>query len=152
MPESRILGEELSPTGAMDGLVWVVDPLDGTTNFLHGVPVWAVSIGAAKDGELLAGVVLDVPHGRRYGASKGGGAWEWGDGRRPSPASDVSRIADPAQALIGTGFPFKDMDRIGEYQRQFAAVAAGTSGMRRPGAASLDLVDVAAGRSMDSGS
>ena len=139
-PGSRILGEELSPTGAMDGLVWVVDPLDGTTNFLHRFPVWAVSIGAALDGELLAGVVLDVPRGRLFRASKGGGAWE--DGRRLS----VSTVRDPSQALIGTGFPFKELDRIGEYQRQFAAVAAATSGIRRPGAAALDLADVAAGR------
>jgi myo-inositol-1(or 4)-monophosphatase len=139
-PGSRILGEELSPTGAMDGLVWIVDPLDGTTNFLHRFPVWAVSIGVARDGELLAGVVLDVPRGRLFRASKGGGAWE--DGRRLS----VSSLRDPAQALIGTGFPFKEIDRIGEYQRQFAAVAAATSGIRRPGAAALDLADVAAGR------
>jgi len=139
-PGSRILGEELSPTGAMDGLVWVVDPLDGTTNFLHGVPVWAVSIGAARDGELLAGVVLDVPRQRTYRASLGGGAWE--EGRRMA----VSTLSDPAQALIGTGFPFKEIDRIGEYQRQFAMVAAATSGIRRPGAAALDLADVAAGR------
>jgi len=139
-PGSRILGEELSPTGAMDGLVWLVDPLDGTTNFLHRVPQWAVSIGVALDGELLAGVVLDVPRGRLFTASKGGGAWE--DGRRLS----VSTVHDPAHALIGTGFPFKEMGRIEEYQRQFAAVAAATSGIRRPGAASLDLADVAAGR------
>ena len=98
-PDSRILGEELSPTGAMDGLVWVVDPLDGTTNFLHGVPVWAVSIGAARDGELLAGVVLDVPHRRLYRASQGGGAWE--DGRRlgvsthhrPGAVADRDRLS-----------------------------------------------------------
>ena len=139
-PGSRILGEELSPTGAMDGLVWVVDPLDGTTNFLHGVPVWAVSIGAAVDGMLEAGVIFDVPRDRRYRASRGGGAWE--NGRRLA----VSTLEDPAQSLIGTGFPFKEMDRIEEYQRQFRSVAAATSGIRRPGAASLDLADVAAGR------
>jgi myo-inositol-1(or 4)-monophosphatase len=139
-PGSRILGEELSPTGATDGLVWIVDPLDGTTNFLHRFPVWAVSIGVALDGELLAGVVLDVPRGRLYRASKGGGAWQ--DGKRLS----VSALRDPSQALVGTGFPFKELDRLGEYQRQFAAVAAATSGIRRPGAAALDLADVAAGR------
>jgi myo-inositol-1(or 4)-monophosphatase len=139
-PGSRILGEEFSPTGGLDGLVWVVDPLDGTTNFLHGVPVWAVSIGAAVDGVLQAGVVFDVPRGRLYRAALGHGAWE---GERPL---SVSSIADPALALIGTGFPFKNIDRIDEYQRQFQAVAGATSGIRRPGAASLDLVDVAAGR------
>ena len=139
-PGSRMLGEELSPTGNLDGLVWIVDPLDGTTNFLHRVPVWAVSIAAAVDGVLQAGVVFDVPRGRLYRAALGHGAWE--DGRRLS----VSAIVHPEQALIGTGFPFKNLDRIEEYQRQFAAVAGATSGIRRPGAASLDLVDVAAGR------
>jgi len=149
VPDSRILGEELSPEGAMDGLVWVVDPLDGTTNFLHGVPVWAVSIGAALDGELLAGVVLDVPRQRTYRASRGGGAWEVAahvPASLPPTRLAVSGITDPAQALIGTGFPFKEIERIGEYQRQFAQVAAATSGIRRPGAAALDLADVAAGR------
>ncbi len=139
-PGSRVLGEEFTPTGDLEGLVWIVDPLDGTTNFLHGVPVWAVSIGAAVDGALQAGVVFDVPRNRLYRAALGHGAWE--GNRRLA----VSRIVDPALALIGTGFPFKNLDRIDEYQRQFAAVAGATSGIRRPGAASLDLVDVAAGR------
>jgi myo-inositol-1(or 4)-monophosphatase len=85
-------------------------------------------------------MIFDVPRDRRYRASKGGGAWE--DGRRLA----VSTLTAPAQALIGTGFPFKEMDRIEEYQRQFRAVAGATSGIRRPGAASLDLADVAAGR------
>jgi len=139
-PGSRMLGEELSPTGSLNGLVWVVDPLDGTTNFLHGVPEWAISVAAVRDGVLLAGVVFDVPRGRLYRAALGHGAWE-GDRRLA-----VSTIADPTLALIGTGFPFKDVARLPEYQRQFAAVAAATSGIRRPGAASLDLASVAAGR------
>jgi len=139
-PGSRMLGEELSPTGGLGGLVWVVDPLDGTTNFLHGVPEWAVSVAAVHEGVLQAGVVYDVPRNRLYRAALGHGAWE-GDRRLT-----VSAIADPALALIGTGFPFKDVVRLPEYQRQFAAVAAATSGIRRPGAASLDLASVAAGR------
>lgn len=140
VPGSRMLGEELSPSGPVEGLTWIVDPLDGTTNFLHGVPIWAVSIGVAVDGALVAGVVHDVPRGALYRAALGHGAWE-GDRRLK-----VSAIDDPALALIGTGFPFKEVGRLAEYQRQFAAVASATSGIRRPGAASLDLVDVAAGR------
>ncbi|HEX5633220.1 MAG TPA: inositol monophosphatase family protein, partial [Gemmatimonadales bacterium] len=62
VPHSRVVGEELSPELVRDGVVWIVDPLDGTTNFLHGVPAWAVSIAAAVDGELQAAVVYDVPH------------------------------------------------------------------------------------------
>ena len=139
-PDSRIMGEELSPDAASDGLVWIVDPLDGTTNFLHDYPAYAVSIGAALDGELLAGAVLDVPRDRLLHASRGGGAWE-GDRRLA-----VSTIREPAHSLIGTGFPFKHPDLLEGYQRQFADVMRATSGIRRAGAAALDLADVAAGR------
>ena len=139
-PGSRIVGEELNPAVVREGLVWIVDPLDGTTNFLHDFPSYAVSIAAAVDGELLAGVVLHVPRQECYTAARGAGAWQ-GE-RRLS----VSSITDPAYALIGTGFPFKDTSSLGEYLSQFAQVAAQTSGIRRPGSAALDLADVAAGR------
>jgi myo-inositol-1(or 4)-monophosphatase len=139
-PDSRMVAEESSPTLATEGLVWIVDPLDGTTNFLHGFPSYAVSIAAAVDGVLQAGVVLHVPRNEIYSASRHGGAWL--DGGRLS----VSTIAKPEFALIGTGFPFRDVSGLKEYQRQFARVARATSGIRRPGAAALDLADVAAGR------
>lgn len=139
-PESRVLGEELSPEVDTRGLVWIVDPLDGTTNFLHGYPSYAVSIAAAVDGVLEAGVVLHVPTGHLYQASRGGGAWQ-GERRLA-----VSTISEPAFALVGTGFPFKDLTQLSEYQAQFGRVAAATSGIRRAGAAALDLVDVALGR------
>ena len=139
-PGSRIVGEELSPDLTTEGLVWVVDPLDGTTNFLHGVPAYAVSVAAAVDGVLQAGVVIQVPRHEVYAASRGGGAWQ-GDRRL-----DVSAIADPAFALIGTGFPFKDPSQIEPYLAQLGRFAAQTSGIRRPGSAALDLADVAAGR------
>ena len=139
-PPGRIVGEELSPDIVTTGLVWVVDPLDGTTNFLHGYPSYAVSVAAAVDGVLEAGVVHHVPHNETYHATRGGGAWL--GPRRLS----VSSISDPELALIATGFPFRDLTRLAEYQRQFGRVAAGTSGIRRPGAAALDLADVAAGR------
>ena len=139
-PQGRFVGEELSPEVVSGGLVWIVDPLDGTTNFLHDYPSYAVSIAAAIDGVLEAGVVHHIPRGEVYLASRGNGAWV-GDRRLR-----VSQIDDPEFALIGTGFPFRDLTRLSEYQRQFGRVAAGTSGIRRPGAASLDLADVAAGR------
>ncbi|MEA2722408.1 MAG: monophosphatase [Gemmatimonadales bacterium] len=139
-PGSRMVGEELTPSILTDGLVWVVDPLDGTTNFLHGFPCYAVSIAAALDGVLEAAVVLQVPRDETYSASRGGGSW-LGD-RRLS----VSTIENAEFALIGTGFPFRDVSRLEEYQRQFGRVARATSGIRRPGAAALDLADVAAGR------
>ena len=139
-PDSRMVGEELSPEIITDGLVWIVDPLDGTTNFLHGFPAYAVSIAAAVNGVLEAAVVLQVPRNETYSSSLGGGSW-LGD-----RLLTVSAIDDPAFGLIGTGFPFSDVSRLEQYQRQFARVARATSGIRRPGAAALDLADVAAGR------
>ena len=139
-PAGRVVGEELNPTLVRDGLVWIGDPLDGTTNFLHDIPAWAVSIAAAIDGVLQAAVVFDVPHGARYEAAKGQGAHLAGRPLR------VSSIATPEFALIGTGFPFKTIARLDEYQRHFAAIAQATSGIRRPGAAAIDLAWVAAGR------
>jgi myo-inositol-1(or 4)-monophosphatase len=139
-PGARMVGEELSPSVVTDGLIWIVDPLDGTTNFLHGFPSYAVSIAAALDGVLQAGVVLQVPRDETYSAARGGGSW-LGDRRLT-----VSTIEEPEFALIGTGFPFRDVSRLEEYQRQFGRIARATSGIRRPGAAALDLADVAAGR------
>jgi myo-inositol-1(or 4)-monophosphatase len=139
-PGSRVVGEELAPELVTDGLVWIVDPLDGTTNFLHGFPSYAVSIGASVNGKLLAGVVLDVPRRMTYWTADGAGAW------LEDQRLQVSTIDNPEFALIGTGFPFRDPSHLEEYQRQFALVAKATSGIRRPGSAALDLVDVAAGR------
>jgi myo-inositol-1(or 4)-monophosphatase len=138
--DTRIIGEELSPDIVTEGLVWVVDPLDGTTNFLHGYPSYAVSIAAAMDGVLQAAVVHHVPRNETYYATRNGGAW-MGNRRL-----QVSRIHDPEFALIATGFPFRDLTGLDQYQQQFGRIAAATSGIRRPGAAALDLADVAAGR------
>jgi len=134
-----VVGEELSPKLVRDGLVWIVDPLDGTTNYLHEFPSWSVSIAAAVDGELRAGVVYDIPGERLYAASRGGASCNG----RPI---QVSSVVEPTVALIGTGFPFKDPDLLPDYQRQFARVLRSTSGVRRTGSAAIDLAMVAAGR------
>jgi myo-inositol-1(or 4)-monophosphatase len=139
-PGSRIIGEELRPEVVTEGLVWIVDPLDGTTNFLHDFPSYAVSVAGAVDGQLEAAAIIDVAAGDAYTAARGSGAWQ-GERRLA-----VSGIGDPAFALIGTGFPFKDTSRLPEYLEQFRRVAGRTSGIRRPGAAALDLAHVAAGR------
>ena len=140
-PESVIVGEELSPKRTARGeLVWIVDPLDGTTNFLHGYPQYAVSIGCLVDGKLAAGVIHDVPRKRTYRAIRGGGAFE------EETRLSVSAMTDPRHALIGTGFPFKSLNVLHVYLAQFAAVIGAASGVRRAGAAALDLADVAAGR------
>ena len=120
--------------------VFIVDPLDGTTNYLHGYPQYAVSIGAVHDGELSAGAVLDVPRNVLYVARRGAGAF------RDDQPIRVSALRDPTLALIGTGFPFKHLDRLEEYLRQFTSITRGTAGIRRAGSAALDLVDVACGR------
>lgn len=138
-PGTHIIGEELGPELTLEGTAWIVDPIDGTTNFLHGYPAYAVSIAAAVDGTLAAGVVVHVPDGRVFHAVRGGGAF-CNDAR-----IHVSSIADPGRALIGTGFPFKDLSGMDRYIEQFRKIAAATAGIRRPGSAALDLCSVACG-------
>jgi myo-inositol-1(or 4)-monophosphatase len=140
-PDARMLGEELSPTmTGRDGLVFVADPLDGTTNFLHGLPWYAVSIAAMIDDELTAAAVLNVANGELYTATAGGGA------RLNGQPIVVSDITDPARSLIGTGFPFKGDEHVDEYLQMLPRIMRESAGIRRPGAASLDLASVAAGR------
>ena len=141
VPGSTVVGEELSPGGARSGeVVWIVDPLDGTTNFLHGYPQYAVSIGALVQGALQLGAIHDIVRDVSYWGVSGLGAWE-GE-RRLS----VSPLTEPRHALVGTGFPFKNLPALRRYLDQFAAVMGATSGIRRAGSAALDLADVAAGR------
>ena len=141
LPTATILGEELSPDVIPSkGVVVIADPLDGTTNFLHGYPEYSVSIAIASNGELCAGVVLNVARAEEFAASKGGGAFM--DGKR----IHVSNLREPGRALIGTGFPFKSLDKLPEYLDQFSLVMHGTAGIRRAGSAALDLSDVASGR------
>lgn len=139
-PDASVIGEELGSDPVTEGLVWIVDPLDGTTNFLHRYPSCAVSIAAAIDGQLEAGVVLRLEPDWCYSAARGAGAWHG------SMRLAVSTITTPAHALIGTGFPFKHPEALPAYQRQFARIMTATSGIRRAGSAALDLADVAAGR------
>ena len=143
-PDATYLAEEtasdLDAARIASGVAFVIDPLDGTTNFLHGVPEYAVSIGVLVDGVLTAGVVQNVARNETFVAAAGAGAW-LGEERL-----SVSSIDDPGRALIGTGFPFRDPADIPEYLDQIARVMAATAGVRRAGAASLDLASVAAGR------
>jgi myo-inositol-1(or 4)-monophosphatase len=141
-PGARLIGEEASPDLeiAREGTVFVADPLDGTTNFLHGFPAYAVSIAALVDGELRSAVVLDVTRDELFTATLGTGAQLNG-----APIF-VSKLRDPSRALIGTGFPFKHRDLIAPYIRQLPGVMASTAGIRRAGSAALDLAAVACGR------
>lgn len=140
-PEVRVLGEETWRDESLPrGLAFVVDPLDGTTNFLHGIPVYSVSIAAIHDGSPIVGVVLDIAHGEMFSAVRGFGT------RLNGASVHVSDITEPARALIGTGFPFGSNAPVARFARQFSPVAAATAGIRRAGSAAIDLAWVAAGR------
>ena len=140
-PGAIIIGEEFSPEAvSAGGLSFIIDPLDGTTNFLHGFPHYAVSIGAAYGDDLLAGAILNVRTRELFTASAGGGATLNGEPIR------VSAETAPERALVGTGFPFKQLEHLPAFLRQFETVTRKTAGVRRPGSAALDLADTACGR------
>jgi len=139
-PEHAFLAEESGVTGESD-FVWIIDPLDGTTNYLHGFPVFAVSIGLQIKGKLEHAVVYDPLRQELFTASRGQGAQL--DGRKIR-VSGRDRLE---QSLIGTGFPFRQADaEMTPYLEMLRKVVRHTSGVRRPGAAALDLCYVAAGR------
>ena len=140
-PDHAILTEEAGRIGAAKSdYLWIVDPLDGTLNFMHGIPQYAVSIALAYRGEVVAGVIYDVAKNELFTAAKGEGAFL--DNRRIR----VSDRKDMNRAVIGTGFPFRRSDDFKGYMMSFMRVAERTAGIRRPGSAALDLAYVAAGR------
>lgn len=140
-PEHAILAEE---SGATDldrsETVWIIDPLDGTTNFLHGFPQCCVSIAVQDRGILTHGVVYDPLRDELFTASRGRGAQMNGKRLR------VSNLDKLDYALLGTGFPFREFGFLDEYINLFKALMPKCSGIRRAGAAALDLAYVAAGR------
>jgi myo-inositol-1(or 4)-monophosphatase len=139
-PDHGFLGEESGRSGGGEFL-WIIDPLDGTTNFLHGFPTFAVSLACEYRGRLEHGVVYDPMRQELFTASRGDSAQL--DGRRIR----VSRQVTLDGALVGTGFPYRENSRwIDEYLGMLKAVMQQTAGIRRPGAAALDLAYVAAGR------
>ena len=138
-PDHAFLAEESGETGEGD-FVWIIDPLDGTTNFIHGFPVFAVSIALRIKGRLQVGVIYDPNRQEIFSAIRGQGAQV--DGRRIR----VSGQQDLEGALIGTGFPYRDKARMHDYLKMLESVLLKTAGIRRPGAAALDLAYVAAGR------
>ena len=145
-PDHRILAEEsYSKTGdEMKGggsrYRWIVDPLDGTTNFIHGVPTFGVSVALEDESGLLAAAIHDPVHDETFHACRGGGAYLNGKPIR------CTAVADPNDALIATGFPFRDFTRAEGYLRSFEGFMRTTAGIRRAGAASLDLAFTACGR------
>jgi myo-inositol-1(or 4)-monophosphatase len=139
-PEHAILAEESGASGENE-TVWIIDPLDGTTNFLHGFPVFAVSIGVQQRGRLECGVVYDPMRQEIFTAARGAGAHL--ENRRIR----VSKQRGLEGALLATGFPFRDNERNADaYLAMFRTLMLQTAGIRRPGAAALDLAYVASGR------
>ena len=139
-PDHAFLAEESGVSGNSD-TVWIIDPLDGTTNFLHSMPIFAVSIACQIRGRLEHAVVYDPMRQEIFTASRGGGAHVDNRRLRVSPHKTLEG------ALIGTGFPYRENIRyLDEYLQMMKAVIQNTAGVRRPGAAALDLAYVAAGR------
>jgi myo-inositol-1(or 4)-monophosphatase len=137
---SSAAADEPGGSSAAPEIRWIIDPLDGTTNWLHGFPEYAVSIAAVDSGGLRLGVVLNSATGERFEAVRGGGSR---GGGQPIRVSEVSELR---LALVGTGFPFKSLHNLPRYLDLFHRVLRSTSGVRRAGAAALDLCNVACGR------
>lgn len=138
-PEHAILAEESGRSGESE-YCWIIDPLDGTTNFIHGFPQYAISIALARNKVLEQAVIFDPVRNEMFTASKGAGAFL--NDRRIR----VSRRIKLMDSLIGTGFPFRQNDNIEAYIGAFRELSQKTAGIRRPGAAALDLAYVACGR------
>jgi myo-inositol-1(or 4)-monophosphatase len=140
-PDHAILAEEGTAKGenAQAEYVWIIDPLDGTTNFLHGFPQYCVSIAVAHRGVVSQGVIFDPVRNDLFTASRGRGAFL--NDRRIR----VSKRQHLRDCLIGTGFPFRDGSYLETYLAMMRRMIQGTAGIRRPGAAALDLAYVAAG-------
>ena len=139
-PEHGFLAEESGRSAQGAETVWIIDPLDGTTNFIHGFPQYCVSIAVEHRGALAHAVVYDPGRNELFTASKGRGAFL--NDRRIR----VSKCARLDEALVGTGFPFKELTRLELYSKQLNNMMRVASGVRRAGAAALDFAYVACGR------
>ena len=138
-PHDAVLGEEGASRQGSSGVRWVVDPIDGTVNYLYGVPFYAVSVAAEVDGQVVVGAVHNPVSGETFRAVRGGGAW-LGEQRLTGPGADSL-----GQALVGTGFSYDSGTRA-EQARVIARLLPAVRDLRRMGAASLDLCYAAAGR------
>ena len=139
-PDHGFLGEESGYKDKDAEYLWVIDPLDGTTNFLHGLPQYCVSIGLLHKGQLAQAVVFDPNRNELFTATKGVGAYL---NDRRIRVTKTDKIED---ALLGTGFPFREIVNVDDYLRMLRNAMKTCAGVRRPGAAALDLAWVACGR------
>jgi myo-inositol-1(or 4)-monophosphatase len=140
LPEAGFITEEQTISKTGDTFNWVIDPLDGTTNFIHGVPTYSVSIGLEHRRELVLGVVYEVNRDECFSAWKNGGAWLNGSAIRVSLAQTLS------ETLLATGFPYHDFEKEQPYISVFRELIQKCHGLRRIGSAAVDLAYVACGR------
>ncbi len=140
LPGSTFLTEEETVAQTEGEFQWIIDPLDGTTNFLHQLPCFAVSVALRQHGDIVLGIVYEVNRHECFSAWKGGGAWL--NGRRIH-ASATTTLAD---SLVATGFPYRDFDTMHRYIHILQHLMKSTRGLRRYGAAAVDLAYVACGR------
>ena len=140
LPEAGFIAEEGTGSGNLKELNWVIDPIDGTTNFVHGLPCYAISIGLAKGDELIMGVVYEVNFDECFYA------WENSPAYLNQKVIRVSETSSLDQSLLATGFPYTDFSRMEEYIAAFRVFMQNTRGLRRMGSAAVDLAYVACGR------
>lgn len=140
LPEAGFITEEGTITEKGEEFNWIIDPLDGTTNFIHGLPVYSVSIALQQQQELMIGVVYDITRDECYHAVKGGGAY---CNQKKISVSSTPSLSD---SLIATGFPYYSFDKMQKYLQVMGSFMQNSHGVRRLGSAALDLVYVAMGR------
>jgi myo-inositol-1(or 4)-monophosphatase len=140
LPEAGFKTEEGTSAKKGEKYCWVIDPLDGTTNFLHGLKLYSISIGLLKDNEPVAGVIHVVGGNEVYTAWKNGGAWLNGKKIKVSEAKTLS------DSLIATGLPYSDFGRLENYMKLLSWLCMNTQGIRRMGSAAIDIAYVACGR------
>ena len=140
IPDAGFITEEQTIGQEQKKFTWIIDPLDGTTNFVHGIPNYCVSVGLMQAGQVIAGVVYEVANDECFYAWKGGGAYL--DGSRIS-VSKAERIQD---VVLATGFPYYNFEKLDQYLRILNALMKDTQGLRRMGSAAADMAYVACGR------
>lgn len=140
LPEAGFIAEEGTTTKVGDEYHWIIDPLDGTTNFLHGLPVYSVSIALQKGDKMVIGVVYEVNHDECFYA------WEGSKAYLNNEVIRVKNQSDIRQTILATGFPYYDYERIDAYFDLLKYFAQNTRGVRRMGSAAVDLAYVACGR------
>lgn len=140
LPEAGFIAEEDNSRIKKDRYNWIIDPLDGTTNFVHGIPVFSISIALAERNKVIAGVIFEINLHECFYAWEKGGAFLNGNKIETSPSKEIK------ECLVATGFPYSDFSRIEAYTEVFLHLMKHTHGIRRLGSAAIDLAYVACGR------